>query len=57
MSPVTTTVRGPARSAIQSSAASKPASTVTRSISGCAGTRSQALLTIRTAASWRKATL
>ena len=42
---VTTTSPGPARSAIQSSARSRPSSTVTRSTNGVSGTRSQPLLT------------
>ena len=57
MSPVTTNAPGPARSAIQSSAASNASDTVTRSISAWSGTRSRALLTTRTGTWCRQATL
>ena len=45
MSAVTQTVPGAARSAIQSSAASKPSETTTRWTNGLAGTRNGLLLT------------
>ena len=57
MSAVTQTVPGVARSAIQSSAASKPALTTSRAINACCGTRIGLLLTTTTGAWWRKATL
>src|SRR3954452_19367762 len=47
-SAVTTMSPSPARSTIQSSARSRPSATVTRSIRGDSGTRSQPLLTTRT---------
>ena len=56
MSLVTTTLATSARSAIQSSAASKPSSTTTRAISGWSGTRSRLFATTVTAARWRSAT-
>ena len=46
-----------ARSAIQSSAASNPLLTTTRSTSGCAGTRMMLLLTMVTGTACRQATL
>ena len=57
MSPVITTVRASAASAIQSSAASNLSLTTTRSISGWSGTRMRMLLTTLTGTSRRHATL
>src|SRR3546814_15534987 len=56
MSAVTTMLRSSAAPAIQSSAASKPSDTTTRSTSGCSGTRSRLLLTIFTGTACRHAT-
>ncbi len=56
MSPVMTTSRGVAVSAIQSSAASKASLTTTRSTKKCSGTRIRMLLTSLTATARRKAT-
>ena len=57
MSAVMQSVSAPARSAIQSSAASNPSLTTTRSINSCAGMRIGLLLTMVTGTPWRKATL
>ena len=51
-----TMLRGAACAAIQSSAASKPSETTTRSIRGWSGTRKWLLATMRTGTSWRQAT-
>jgi hypothetical protein len=56
MSEVTTTSPGPARSAIQSSAASKLCPTMTRSIRGSRGTNMKAFETTKTLTPWRCAT-
>ena len=57
ISAVMHSVSAPARSAIQSSAASNPSLTTTRSINSCAGMRIGLLLTMVTGTPWRKATL
>src|SRR3546814_19886841 len=57
ISAVMTTAVELARSAIQSSAASKPDPTTIRVTSGWTGTRIIILLTMETRTSWRKATL
>ncbi len=56
MSDVTTIAPGPARSAIQSSAASVPAPTTTRSISAARGTTIGLFATTKTISPWRAAT-
>jgi hypothetical protein len=56
MSDVMTTSPAPARSAIQSSVASKPCPTTTRSISGSRGTIMNAFETTKTLTPWRCAT-